>query len=393
MTRLLLGKALILLLQSGVFGKQADQQCPFDVIPPPIEQDSFHEFHSCPPLRPRSSPVHVKDLRIDDFGVVMGIGDSVMAGLNSDIPLIPEMTNPKCRKLIKKVESRGASFASGGDAKFSVANGIKKYNPNVIGLSYGASEFEFCYGPICPMGTFLQPFNVPSLGLSAAQSGAWVTRCNIDNQFKYYDLFYKSKFVSPDAVDPWKLMLFLMGFNNLCLSCLPDTEKYIFSPDIFEQNVRYALDNAKKRFDKMVVVLFGLFSVSKLKESIQKDPIATQIRKLQAFSCPCMSDESFKMNELTTEYNKRLQKIALDYQSDTFAVIYEGGLSTADLSNVAAQDALSGTDAFHPNQKTHGRIAANIWNSLVGSSNQTTDFDFSKPVKLQCPTDDSRILS
>merc|ERR1719424_2356297 len=58
---------------------------------------------SCPPLTPRSTvPVNARDLRIDDFAVIMAMGDSMTAGFNA------------ASKADMK-EHRGLSFSIGGD--------------------------------------------------------------------------------------------------------------------------------------------------------------------------------------------------------------------------------------------------------------------------------------
>ena len=111
----------------------------------------------------------------------MGIGDSLMSGLNSRIPHLSQVAGE-----VKKPEFRGGAFISGADDDAtSVGSIMSKYNPSISGLSRGNASMIYCYGPICPAGSKFVPFEPETTGLNAAQSGAWTTLQNTLNQLKY----------------------------------------------------------------------------------------------------------------------------------------------------------------------------------------------------------------
>ena len=362
--------------------------------------DPLSDFMLCPTLPPRASPPkNVNDLRVDDIKVVMAMGDSFISGLNSGAPFSQSMADESCRAKVKQFETRGTSFATGGDANFfSVGNGIKKYSPNVTGLSHGASDFEFCYGPLCPSGTFLQPFNVPAFGLNAAQSGSWVTRGNIDNQFKYFDLYYHKILANATESNPWKLMMLLMGFNNICLGCLPLADKLLFSADQYESNVRYALEKLQKQYGKMVVVISSPFKASEAVKIVDANPTCVEIRNMQKYGCPCLGYENLKgipdMDRLAVEYGQRMKAVAEEYQAkryDDFNVIYDPGLANINFNGAKASAQLSGYDCFHPARASHESIAVGMWNNLWNSFKNKKPYELTHRPAIFCPTVHSRI--
>lgn len=118
----------------------------------------------------------------------MGIGDSLMSGLNSRIPHLSPVAGLPSE--VKKPEFRGGAFISGADDDAtSVGSIMSKYNPSISGLSRGNASMIYCYGPICPAGSKFVPFEPETTGLNAAQSGAWTTLQNTFNQLKYLGMF------------------------------------------------------------------------------------------------------------------------------------------------------------------------------------------------------------
>ncbi|KAJ3218281.1 hypothetical protein HDU67_006254 [Dinochytrium kinnereticum] len=131
------------------------------------------DIAQCPPLKPREkAPDSVWDLRVDDIKVIMGVGDSIMAGFAAKVSSIKDFLSFKTNPLW---EYRGVNFATGGEAESkSVANLLKRFTPGLTGESKGVMNFHICWGPICTARTKLQPDNIPVQGLNSAQSGAWV---------------------------------------------------------------------------------------------------------------------------------------------------------------------------------------------------------------------------
>jgi hypothetical protein len=90
---------------------------------------------------------------------------------------------------------------------FSIARGIQHYRNDVVGLSKGTSNFQLCYGILCPAGGYLQPYNYTALGANAAQAGAWATPRDIKHQLDYMTEYFK-KYVDRPASSMWKVVLF-----------------------------------------------------------------------------------------------------------------------------------------------------------------------------------------
>lgn len=331
----------------------------------------------------------------------MTMGDSLSNGLNSDYILDSVTNDPSadssCPKSPPQFEIRGASFATGGDnGIFSVGSAFKKFNNDIVGLSHGNTPLSLCYGPVCPAGTILLPFNSSAYGLNAAQSGAWVNRWDIDNQLKYYDEFYSS-FV-PETADPWKLMIMTFGANNQCLACIDWLNKHFFTADTYEEVMRTTIEKLRKKFDKMVVILEAPFSLSKLVAIEKTSHVCETIRNMTSNreGCRCIYDEKAlpQIDALAAEYTERLKLIAADYRSanySTFAVVYDPGMYDTDLSKASAEEIIGGLDCFHGNVLAHQRLAVSLWNNLFKSQDDKTPFVLHKPQGVFCPTESSRI--
>jgi hypothetical protein len=121
----------------------------------------------------------------------------------------------------------------------------------------------YCYGPICPAGTRFVPFEPESLGLNAAQSGAWTTFENTYNQIKYLDK-YMNSFVPKSLVNPWKLLFVELGFNNVCLGCVKWVKNWLFSADQYEKQVRKLLDVIRTRYSNILITLMAPFNMSQV---------------------------------------------------------------------------------------------------------------------------------
>ena len=84
---------------------------------------------ACPTLTPRlHRPTDINDLRIDDFSVVMAVGDSMTAGFQAATKADMQ-------------EHRGASFSIGGDrGALTLPNliaSVKQDGPSLVGPSLG----------------------------------------------------------------------------------------------------------------------------------------------------------------------------------------------------------------------------------------------------------------
>ena len=160
-------------------------------------------FH-CPPLPPRNTTANsVHELHPQDFKISMAMGDSITAafgamgrqGLTHDL-----------------LEWRGWSFSAGGASNAStLGTFLRHYSPDLIGLSLGKHEWEFCWGFVCPERRH------PELDqLNAAQSFAMMYNLanGPGNQLEY--LIKRLKDDSRvDMQNDWKLLTIYIGSNDM----------------------------------------------------------------------------------------------------------------------------------------------------------------------------------
>lgn len=102
----------------------------------------------CPALPARTSAAKdVTDLRIDDIKVVAALGDSIMAGFGM---MGVDYEGTGLLNLSTLLEYRGNSYGIGGDTgAITLANFIKRYNPQVQGASVLSHLASFCNGNTC----------------------------------------------------------------------------------------------------------------------------------------------------------------------------------------------------------------------------------------------------
>lgn len=103
---------------------------------------------SCPALPARTTAAKdVTDLRIDDIKVVAALGDSIMAGFGM---MGVDYEGTGLLNLSTLLEFRGNSYGIGGDTgAITLANFVKRYNPNVQGASVLSHIASFCNADSC----------------------------------------------------------------------------------------------------------------------------------------------------------------------------------------------------------------------------------------------------
>eukprot|EP01111_Echinosteliopsis_oligospora_P007538 TRINITY_DN2273_c0_g1_i2.p1 TRINITY_DN2273_c0_g1~~TRINITY_DN2273_c0_g1_i2.p1 ORF type:complete len:222 (-),score=57.57 TRINITY_DN2273_c0_g1_i2:153-818(-) len=180
----------------------------------------------CPAL-PVHVPANISDLTPADIQVVIAIGDSITAGFGM------------MGRSGYLDEFRGQSWSIGGDENATtMANFLKTYNPNVVGMSLGHHFVELCYGPICP-GQYHPTQDV----LDCAQSGAM-----IEDLVKHEMKYLMDQLTSNPAIninEDWKLITILIGANDLCASCT--LFKPFLSPDEYEAHLDTLLSEIRAR--------------------------------------------------------------------------------------------------------------------------------------------------
>ncbi|KAI9491110.1 hypothetical protein BDB00DRAFT_767667 [Zychaea mexicana] len=275
----------------------------------------------CPrlPSRPDGGAKSVKDLRPDDIKVVIGIGDSVMAGFGAK-----GLQNDRFVSMKTLNEDRGVSFAMGGDiGATTLPNLIHYYTPSLYGSSVGSQLFTICFGDeFCPKGQYK-----PDIGyLNAAQSGA--RSSNLDHEIDYLleqlDDAYVSGTIKPQD---WKLLTLFIGSNDICHSCTTPTSL----PPPFIMNVAAAVDRVRLTIRNVFLQIVGVMRVDEIFVESQNYPEYCQPFPFSDFvlhdhECECAHTPANRtvMATLTPQYNVGLQTIADSYMAnDSFAVTFQ----------------------------------------------------------------------
>ncbi|KAF7727440.1 DnaJ (Hsp40), sub C, member 2 [Apophysomyces ossiformis] len=221
---------------------------------------------TCPPLTPRTQmPKSVYDLRPDDIKVVMGIGDSVMAGFGAK--------GLQGRQYVSKStlrEDRGVSFAMGGDTgAVTLPNMIHYYSPYLYGASKGSHLFTLCFAVNFAVFLFLQgdsfcpvyQYRSSADVLNAAQSGA--RSMNLDHELDYVLKQLEEAYKTGDVKKTdWKMLIVFIGSNDMCHACtLPSSLPPAYAVDLLAAidrvrvnvpNVLVQIENADRLIKKTV---------------------------------------------------------------------------------------------------------------------------------------------
>ena len=172
-----------------------------------------------------------------------------------------------------------------------------------------------------------------------------------------------------DLRKDWKFMTIWAGNNDLCISCIKGLKGLAFHADIFELHIRKIVEKVRFEIPKTVINLMAVMNLSQTYDVSQRTPHCRIQRTLIArIECPCTTLGQWardSMDELAAEYNKRLFRIAMDYQArdiDNFAVIYDPGMGGLNLGkHENAEMYFSPLDCFHPSLLAHEMIAKSAW--------------------------------
>ncbi|KAJ3306658.1 hypothetical protein HDU76_004770 [Blyttiomyces sp. JEL0837] len=343
-----------------------------------IIKTSIVTMPDCAKLEGRgSAPSSVHDLRADDIQIIMGIGDSVMAGMNSRTILAQQIANRFLN------EDRGVNFATGGDNdSISVGAMFRQFNPYMKGLSYGTRDFEYCYGDLCPSRSFIMPDNVAVQGLNAAESGAWVL--NWQNQVNYIKQYLPSFTQSLDSSKPiYKLLIIQLGFNDLCQSCDESpTATSQHNLTRIENEMKLMLNSLKSFLEDTIVVIMPPFKLSTVRKLQKSIPFCEKVITRMFPECTCMLDSKDEngvsvdadkgrnvMDKVSVEFTALYKKIVDEFnkksssggvKNDRFWVVFDSGVAALDMS-LGDMSWLSAADCFHPSVIGQNIFGANLW--------------------------------
>jgi phospholipase B1 len=325
---------------------------------------------NCPNISAYTAPSSIHQLRINDIGVIMALGDSITAGFG--IKGTAGLLN----------EYRGRSWNIGGDPyQITLPNFIKYYQPSVTGYSTKYHFLEICDENICDSTHY------PQLDYyNSAQSGAITSK--LMNQINYL-----RNRISDEDKEKWKMINLLIGGNDLCSVCEDDN----FKPELFEIHLRDTLFELRNSFDKSLVNMILIFKVSDIYQISQQSQYCRDIHSILPSECPCAFSNPTK-RALMDYYTKVYQNITYQVVHEVntvslntnFTIVIQPMFAMADISNFTV-DFLSTLDCFHPSLTAHQAMSISLWNNLfLHPMNKEAFVQY--PV-LKCPTNDSIIYT
>lgn len=327
------------------------------------------EIHLCPALEPRHhGPKDISDLRPDDIGMVMALGDSVTAGFGAKAFSFLET------KILQ--EYRGLSFCMGGDHQApTIPNFLKHYRPDIIGSSMGTHLIELCMG-----GVFCAPdelaYRPRQDVFNAALSGAVSGTLALESR---YLLGQVIRHQTANIISDWKLLTIFIGTNELChSSCLDKEDGQAGTPSDFEQRIMLTIVKLRAKLPKLLINLLLLPDMSQIYSFTRHH----FMRCVHAFKflegiCPCATSRGeagrWAMRKATAEYNNRLMRLAKNLNTRAireakrsgkprdFGIVVAPVLRDTDLQNDMPAHFASLFDCFHPSATAHRSLALTIW--------------------------------
>lgn len=358
--------------------KQAPLLYP-EVPPPPQEVYPGHyvtRIEQCSKLDRRPIPRNARDLRPDDFTVIMALGDSVTAGFYA-----------KSTSWLDMVEWRGVSYATGEDEDaISLASLMHHYSPRLQGGSHGQQ------GTV--LGNLGGRPDPEVAGLNGAVSGAHASELPSQTDYLIEQYYNTSK------ADGWAFLNVMVGANDQCqYGC----GHYLGDAVSYAEGVYTAIERVRAVVPRLLVNIIGNLKVSDIYEKTLLDPYCSPLPIPHiSIECSCaltpgpVGDATRRaMDSLAEKYDTALKGLVSEWNGEEdpkFAVAYQPG----SVFSLAAGpiEALSKVDCFHPSELGHHDIAAGIWNRLAFRQELkgvVTSWNGSE-VHLRCLQDEDRIV-
>jgi small subunit ribosomal protein S29e len=324
--------------------------CPYPVPP-----------WNCPQLPSPPPATNVRQLRPGNIKAIMAMGDSITAGF-AMIGFIPPED---------LVEWRNYVFSIGGaDGAFTLANILKKYNPNVQGAAYDWTW------PLTP-GAFLD----------AGVSHASVQ--NTPSQVLYLVEQLNTTYASQiNYLEDWKLLTLFIGANNLCGACEYRTESF---PAYFESHLRTTLQMIEQKLPRTFVNLVTIFNISGVFYAGQNNFYCRLVWDLIKHECYCVETGNKThldiMDLRAVQFNAISEKLAAEWaakNNPNFTVVVQPGLSGIPIAKYG-EAYLSDLDCFHPSLCGNQAFTYQIWNNMmtpVGKKSTAPDVN---NLKIKCP--------
>ncbi|CAK0808316.1 unnamed protein product [Prorocentrum cordatum] len=330
--------------------------------------------HTCDPLLPRQSPpLNIHDLRIDDFKVIMAMGDSMTAGFNG------------AAKADMK-EHRGLGFSIGGDR-----NAVTL--PNLIAAVKGNGELV---GP--SIGTLSKPTingtcagaDVSVCRLGSAVDGADLQDL-IDLQINYlnHTLGTAPWAANVSILEDWKLLTIFSGLDDAVFYNTTDTHKLPTSPELFATNLDRLLHSVYAVFPRTFVNLVLL--PENFQPKITTAHLTCKLFKWYSEHVGIHWTDTHLWIATIKRYNEILIEVANTWNlkgMGDFGVAPQPFMQEAQLE-LSDMDSL---DCFHPNLASHQGMAVALWNNMHASSYAEKSRDWKQQQNATCPKPASRLV-
>jgi len=329
---------------------------------------------ACDPLSPRQSkPRDINDLRIDDFKVIMAMGDSMTAGFNG-------------AKKADMKEHRGLGFSIGGDK-----NAVTL--PNLIAAVKGNGELV---GP--SNGTLSQPQikatcagkDIDVCRLSAAVDGCDLQDL-IDLQVKYlnHTLSTARWAANVNIQEDWKLLTIFSGLDDAVFYNATEPRKQPTSPELFTTNLDRLLQSIYAVFPKTFVNIVLL--PEHFEPSVTTAHLTCKLFKWYSTHEGIHWTDTQLWIAAIKRYNEIIIEVANTWNTKglkDFGVSLQPFMQEAQLES-SDMDSL---DCFHPNLASHQGMAVALWNNMHASSSAEKSRNWKQPQNATCPTSTSRLV-
>jgi len=330
---------------------------------------------ACDPLPPRqSAPRDINDLRIDDFKVIMAMGDSMTAGFNGG-----EKADMK--------EHRGLSFSIGGDR-----NAVTL--PNLIAAVKGNGEL---------VGPSLGSLSQPTLKATCAEKyidsvcrlSAAVDGCDLQNlidlQVKYlnHTLSNASWAANVKIREDWKLLTIFSGLDDAVFYNITDPIKQPTTPELFATNLDHLLQSVYAVFPRTFVNI--LLLPEKFEPKVTTSRLTCKFFKWYSVHQGIHWTDTQLWIATIKRYNEIIIEVANAWNSKglkDFGVSPQPFMQEAKLE----ENDMDTLDCFHPNLATHQGMAVALWNNMLASSSAEKSRNWKQLQNTTCPASTSRLV-
>ncbi|GMS85442.1 hypothetical protein PENTCL1PPCAC_7617, partial [Pristionchus entomophagus] len=297
--------------------------------------------------RSKTVPKTVHSLRPADIDIVAAMGDSLTAANGAGA----EGEDA----LAIAIQYRGLTWSVGGDKSLdehiTVANILKKFNPDVFGYSIrtgSANVWETAH-------------------LNAGVPGAHSTWMLEQAQ----DLVRRMKeHPEIDFANHWKMVHMFIGGNDVCSWCARGNKDA--DGDHYGASIREGLQYLKDNMPRTIVVVTGMIDMTLLR---RVDSAHVICKDIHTFECKCEQNATVTdamLSGICNDYMVKTQEMQDSGEFDTsddFTMIIEPYLSTTpDISRnpdgTPNMDFFA-PDCFHFRAYGHAIVAKNLWNNMV----------------------------